>query len=538
MPESQIYDFNEEDAEDRWIRDAKGVIADTRQRRGIWYSAVLAIVALAGMQIVAKSVVGDALLLVAAVALYPFLYRGDVQAEGNSTGWIRRYGSLLRRAADQLVWQRFLSFCCVPSAFALVWFGPKRRYLPLQVPVTAFAATFVALLCLDMLSTDTVVGLPLVGPQLSELSHTLSVGPFLSRWLMGVDALASRVLWGIVGIVTLLLLHLVILTFAACLGAVAATLVASPFARRIEHEGGADPGCDHASDLHFTKAGEAPIEASSITNAQLGEKLRSAAGAEARALVISGDITDSGGREEWLSFFHALESDECMRGVPIILAPGNHDLFPYMRSYVPRFASIPLSSAVVRLRKIRFLAAVLRVCPEMHVLANGREKSLRDHLHAHVHMIQKCAEDGNEDLNALDELWDACFPMHCVVGVHAYVCLDTNRPTSNVTTSAFGHLARAQANRLELLLTRLRGRPGLTVVIVGHHHMFTPFTSRLRGWRIKHLEIVSGRHAFRSASCSADYYLHGHRHLPFGFRINRLRVISAASLRFPEQTSK
>ncbi len=531
-----IYDFAKQDAEDQLPLDASGVIADTTQRRSLWHSILLVGLALVMLQTVMRSIVGNLLLPLTAVIAYPFFYPNDYRSKKPSRNRAWDYLRLLGIAADQFAWQRFVSFCCVFCAIPLVLLGPKDRYLPLRIPLSVFATTFLALLYLDMLPSQALHGLAFVGPRLAQASSDFSIVHFLSDSLSHVHPLGCRVVLGVAAIIGLVLIHGLFLTAPSLVLATVSIWMAWPFARRMKLDLDVAPNCTHLSDLHFTKVGENPIEESDVTGDQLAQAVRDAVSDGAEALVISGDITDSGGREEWLAFLQAVASAREKPRVPIILAPGNHDLFPYMRSFRPPCSSIPMSSRLVRLRKIRYLAAVQRLCPEMQVQVDGRERSLDEHLASQAPLLEACARNDAADLNEIDALWDSCFPMYCVIGLHAYVCMDTNRPASNVATSAFGRLPRSQARRVRELLDRLYDRPYLKVVLVGHHHMFTPFASR-RNWRTKYLEIVSGRSVFSQATYCADYYLHGHRHVPFGFRMDRLKVVSAPSPRFPKHAS-
>lgn len=536
----EIYDFNAEDVEDSIVRNKNGAFATGTDRRGAWFSLVLLIIAFGGLFFVLRLVddvfVEGLLLAPLALLSVPWLARKQVQGRHPVEKSIRAF-LVLGQAYRFFVLNRFVSFCAALAAVPLVVAGPKEKLLPLRPVALVFGCAFIFFMWLVMRLDQFGLGLFLEHSETwLRLKHTLQ---FKKAWLPFVssfDTVYARFVAGVVAVLGFMVFTITTMTLAAWLVSWAVVFALGFFSREIVRDDDIVEPSLHLSDLHITQPGTESIEKSLVDDRRLRHRIVKLLLATDKPVVISGDITDSGQRGEWLILLKILRTVARLKSSQrpaVILAPGNHDIFPYMDEFRPYRSSLPLTSRLVRLRKIRYLEAVLRVCPEMHVLVDGKEKALRDHLKEHAGIIDAVARKASLDVLPIDDLWASCFPMYCIVGLQAYVCIDTNRPTSNFLTSAFGTMETAQYRRLADLLQCLNSRPRLKIVMVGHHHLFTPLHSRICDLNIKHLEMLGGKNVPKLAGYAADYYLHGHRHVPFRFKLNRVAVISAESLRFP-----
>jgi 3',5'-cyclic AMP phosphodiesterase CpdA len=413
----------------------------------------------------------------------------------------------------------FNSFSAFFAALPFIVVRPKARYLPLRNAVLVFKATFLLAFLLAFL-----FGFP------AFLKPYLSIEGFFG--CIGELPLPAilRLLAGLLCIPVFLLLLLAAITVPAVGVVFAATLLAWPLARRISQDPSVfEPNVLHVSDLHVTEEGCVGFESERgrSTDEMFAELARRLSAHEYAALVVSGDVTDSGKRKEWLLFLKLVQ--QLKLEIPVIVAPGNHDLFPYLREYNLYRHSLGIGSRLLRIRKVRYLAAVQALGTPMRVTVDGKSLLLAQFLAPKQGVLESYAV-GAGDADALDEIWEQCFPMYCTVGDTAYICIDTNRARSNFYTSAFGELRTDQARRLRALSEQLGATKN--IVIVGHHHVYTPTGSWRKDWEAKYLEMLCGASSIAPMSERQVVYLHGHRHYPFQFKLDNLVVRSAPSLRY------
>lgn len=401
------------------------------------------------------------------------------------------------------------------SALLLLGLGSRMRLQPLRMPVRVFCWSFVAFFSIDIL-----FAWPLGAATFVELSAWNPFHATLVGWVLGL--LPILVAW--------IALHVGAIIGLSTIVTASEILLERWFRPRISSSTTHSP-CVHLSDLHITVEGSPPIEDHGVSVKDLLTVLRSEVAAAEGPIAITGDITDAGTREEWRLALSAIQAGLADNGkaVPVLLVPGNHDLFPYMQEFCPKRSAIGLGSPLVPMRKLRFLEAAARLCPKLS-LADEAETLLVDVLSANATALKGFATGENRLKNVVDDLWDSCFPLHCVIGLQAFIILDTNRPAMSFVTAAFGEVAESAWQRLDTLFSRLRSRPGLQVVVLGHHHLYTPLEKRTL-WLVKWLEIVSRRNLLHLLSREADFYLHGHRHVAFNFNVERLNIVSAPSLR-------
>ncbi|MFM0184151.1 metallophosphoesterase, partial [Paraburkholderia nemoris] len=285
----------------------------------------------------------------------------------------------------------------------------------------------------------------------------------------------------------------------------------------------------HHSDLHITANGANPIAPNAKPVKNVFEALHKDA-QRGDITVISGDVTDGGEREEWKTFLS--ECRTLSTETTFVMCPGNHDLHAYTRKYRPFLTAIPMPSCLPRLRKIRYLCAVAEISPTAWVMDKDSRIDLPDYISRHANDF--CAYAYEQDSNRtrdIDAIWDAAFPMCWTVGNITFAALDTNRVPSNFLTSALGDITRDQLHRLKRVIAQLDD--GQQLVVVGHHHVYTPpATSLLREAQMKYLQSLGSNaltHVLSNVKC---HYMHGHRHVDFRYSISTVSVISAPSSRY------
>lgn len=547
----KIYDFDTPDYEDELIADSLkhgGKVPSGRDRRPLLYSLVLLIAALTSLLVVigiAKDLtlgphpLQTLLSVIGALGLYLLFF--SIRGGYTLTVAYINFRNELQTAWQMFVWARILSLAAFFSALTFTLVRIPTRYLPLSDATAIFVTAFLGLFFSDMAGALAWL-LHLTDEQSwtnilqSSLAFLLLDG--LLNFLRGFAGMTPVVAFAVATatLVIWLLAHVILLTVLAWGVTVVVLFMTAPFAKTIERTAQpSSPPFTHLSDLHLTAHGHESIELGGAPNAAVIETIVEYFRTSPLPVVITGDITDSGSRQEWQSFLNSVQSArQSGNNVPVLLAPGNHDLFPYARSFQPMISSLPLTSRLARLRKIRYLQAVLETCPQMLISRDdGTSQPLDSWLQQHQTAIDSVVfSHALAELSAIDCLWDSCFPMYCNVDQTTYVSLDTNRPHSNFWTSAFGQVNSGQRKRLALLLDTLHREPHMKVVVLGHHHIYVPQQSVRKDWRLKHLEMIDGRSLSQLLSNSVDWYLHGHRHFQFSFKLEKMVVLSAPSAKF------
>jgi len=547
----KIYDFNTPDYEDELIANSLkhgGKLASGPDRRSLLYSLILVIAALASLLVVI-GIVKDITLgshplqtffsVIGALTLYPLFF--SIRGGYTLTEVYVNFRNELRTVWRMFVWTRLLSLAAFFSALTFTLVRIPARYLPLSDATAIFITAFLGLFFFDMAGALAWLLHLMDGQNWNNILQSsvafLSLDGFLNFLrcfakmppvVAFAAAIATLVVW--------LAMHVILLTVMAWGVTVVVLFMTALFAKKIEriYEPSSLP-FTHLSDLHLTAHGLESIELGGVPNATVIEMIVECFHTPPLPVAITGDITDSGSRQEWQSFLEAVQSARQLESsVPILLAPGNHDLFPYARSFRPMISSLPLTSRLARLRKIRYLQAVLDTCPEMLISHDdGMTQPLGSWLQQHQTVIDSVVfSHVLAELSAIDRLWDSCFPMYCKVDQTTYVSLDTNRPHSNFWTSAFGQVNSGQRKRLAFLLNTLHREPDMKIVVLGHHHIYVPQQSVRKDWRLKHLEMIDGRSLSQMLSNSVDWYVHGHRHFEFSFKLEKMVVLSAASAKF------
>jgi 3',5'-cyclic AMP phosphodiesterase CpdA len=274
------------------------------------------------------------------------------------------------------------------------------------------------------------------------------------------------------------------------------------------------------------------------------------------AILISGDLTDTGAASEWKGFFDAFINMESLLSKVVIL-PGNHDL-----NACRVFSSDDLDQRQRQINQIRFLSAVDRIQGErtevfqegkaLNFRAWGRQftDSFRSYVTSPPHRTfqAQTVSDGTDvttvwedvtrpEVRALlrlpEEAWEEAFPMLVHVGVNRrvqFLVFDSNMPGTNVTNNAFGELSKRQLCAAQRVIESIK-----TPIIIGlHHHLGNP-PDRLPGIWTRFLDraltLGNPEALLRILPNERSYIVfNGHRHLRYaGVIDNRVTVISGPS---------
>ena len=276
------------------------------------------------------------------------------------------------------------------------------------------------------------------------------------------------------------------------------------------------------------------------------------------AVLISGDLTDTGAAAEWRGFFDAFKGLETLLAKAVIV-PGNHDV-----NTCGVFVADDLDLRRRNTNLIRFLAAVDRVQGDRTYLVHNDERVLFrqwssqytgrfgrfvENSPTRTYRTQPIVMDGNVTymvsettspkdqalLKLPSEVWAKAFPMLVSVPNSAveFLVLDSNMPSSNPITNAFGELSRAQLASISEIL-RSAQKP---VILCLHHHLCDPTGNELKGWKWsaraadRGLTMLNVGDLFMKLPAEVRYVaFNGHRHLGYSRLIEkRVSVISGPS---------
>jgi predicted MPP superfamily phosphohydrolase len=299
----------------------------------------------------------------------------------------------------------------------------------------------------------------------------------------------------------------------------------------------------HWSDLHLTAGPAMPrMNGRPSPNARFAALVRAHAEvlATVDALLVTGDVTNGGGGEEWAQFFARVEPSLLARAV---LVPGNHDLYvPH-----PRDADVmERAHARARIRRrVRALAAMDRVQgARSWVFSEGMPPvRLRAFLAAHAGMLRAAAGlPGSAEMDAraaeaeTRAVWEAVFPLAVEVSPRGplFYVLDSNAPGRSVLDNGFGRVDPDSLARFRRALAHFGDRPA--AVLLHHHPAIPPRGLRdvIRQPRAELVGLFLGLEnagelldALPSRSCVV---FHGHRHAECVSRLApHLQIVSAPS---------
>ncbi len=297
----------------------------------------------------------------------------------------------------------------------------------------------------------------------------------------------------------------------------------------------------HLSDLHIVGEryglGLESGRAGPCGNERVEEVLSHLERIDARdrldAIVISGDLTDTGRSGEWAELIDAFDRHPRL-AERMLLIPGNHDLNIADRGNPARI-DLP-TSPNRRLRQMRALSLASAVQGRRAHLVNLDTRTLGPTLAEAVapyeDRIASFTDAARPRLsNWWLEFWGRAFPM--VVPPDGddglgFILLNSNADTHFSFSNALGMVSHDQADAIEIVATLY---PRASWVITLHHHLLEyPWrgdnlservgTALINGnWFVRRLVRLSGRAVI----------LHGHRHVDWIGECANLLIVSAPS---------
>lgn len=219
------------------------------------------------------------------------------------------------------------------------------------------------------------------------------------------------------------------------------------------------------------------------------------------AILITGDITDSGRGEEWKEYFSLIK--KVPSSTRIALVPGNHDLNITSRDRKTAIKDLtPLSWYISLIRFIisasQLQGSFSRIVDynQLIILNNYlRENKIIIESFVKNPPIRTFLQSGTiagtsapdfREITSVEEsnrfhkigyIFNKMFPM--VVNIANTNChplyviiLDSNYRSSNIATNAFGHINKIQLEKLKMILANIDG----PYLIALHHHIILPPT--------------------------------------------------------------
>lgn len=281
----------------------------------------------------------------------------------------------------------------------------------------------------------------------------------------------------------------------------------------------------HATDFHITGNDMEPLtEGGATFQLQTLQEIMAAFGNDASdcdAVLVTGDITDTGSTAAWLRFL-----DECPAHVAgkMILVPGNHDLNLQDRTLASKAEQHDWADR--RERQVRMMAAMALVMKERAFVldsASDRLFTLSRYLERHQETFDISGEKARKPKLSVDELWRALFPMVVPIGAKrggkqlGVLVLDSIKPGSIGLTNAIGTVSPDVIDACSAIMKKMSDRCDCFVVAL-HHHVAMPAGGSLFD-RIQNSGLV-----LENASLLIDMLkkrgdptvvFHGHRHLTY-----------------------
>lgn len=308
----------------------------------------------------------------------------------------------------------------------------------------------------------------------------------------------------------------------------------------------------HLSDLHFVghetawrlETGVVKGSSGLQGNGTVSNLLDRAFKGTAKVLIVSGDITDCGGRTEFLAFSNALRrySDDDPKKC-LIIAPGNHDL-NIIDSRNPSRIATPIPFAAFRLiRLIRYIRYFELLRQHMHldscfiVAGDGQLNgtSLKEYISSVSSDIDAYQNDtlGLFGQIKLSRKLRGAFPLYVEIDSEwGALVVNSCWPTATSASNAFGWVDIQQLNKLRLLL---RANPNRRFMLVLHHQI-VDFEGVASRWRDDAATILINRDELMRALSEAKngiVVFHGHRHIDAVGEVGNMLVISAPSAALP-----
>jgi 3',5'-cyclic AMP phosphodiesterase CpdA len=236
-------------------------------------------------------------------------------------------------------------------------------------------------------------------------------------------------------------------------------------------------------------------------------------------VLVTGDVTDAGTRQEWTEFLDLIQQFPELRS-RMSFVPGNHDTNIVDRTNTGR-PDLPWSAGQA-LRKLRFVLALDEICGERAHLVDRKSGALGPSLAQYLRegerarLLQDLAERGTlHGRWELAKVWDAIFPLVEPAGGdggYGVILLDSNAPSHFSITNAVGVVS---PNHLRALKSVLRNPAhGAWLILLHHQVVEYPVPGISLGDRVG-LALMNAADVLAAISphASRTLILHGHRHV-------------------------
>jgi predicted MPP superfamily phosphohydrolase len=288
----------------------------------------------------------------------------------------------------------------------------------------------------------------------------------------------------------------------------------------------------HLSDLHLAaSANEERVEGGASGNVAFAQIFAAKSQLlAAHVVLITGDITDGGRKDEWRSFFDAYPTELLSR---TIIIPGNHDV-NFTDTARPGLTD---EGATLRdLRLARMLAAMNLVQGERAMVLDENTEliTLREHVQRYERAFDTLRHQVRGETTAkasvIADAWNGAFPQVVSLGEAVFFLLDSNPRPFNIIDNAIGEVSPQQLARLQILQKQYAAK---SFVYVLHHHVGLP--EKAAEWagrlQIRLLRLRNARDFLAVVPSDRQVIVfHGHRHFGYiGRYQDRMAIVSASS---------
>ncbi len=277
----------------------------------------------------------------------------------------------------------------------------------------------------------------------------------------------------------------------------------------------------HASDFHITATDDQPLtEGGRTFSAAVLTSIMAAIAQDAcecNAVLLTGDITDTGSAAEWERFLDCCPPEVLRK---LILVPGNHDL--NLQDHRLALKAEQYNSAGRQARKMRMIGAMAEVMQDRAYVLDPSDRlfPLNRYIERHQKTFQPGADSTGKLSLSVDALWQTLFPMVVLVDREpngkrlGVLVLDSVKPGSLGLTNAIGTVPPEVINRASALMNKMADRCDCFVVAL-HHHVAMPTGGSLfqrvqnSGLVLENASLLIDMLAKRG---DPTVVFHGHRH--------------------------
>jgi 3',5'-cyclic AMP phosphodiesterase CpdA len=253
-------------------------------------------------------------------------------------------------------------------------------------------------------------------------------------------------------------------------------------------------------------------------------------------IVVTGDITDAGTRDEWLEVADLVRQS---RGFPVrvLFVPGNHDVNVVDRTNPGRL-DLPWSVGQA-LRKLRVVLALDAIEGDLVHVLDSRSGAIGPSLQEYLRdgqrpaLLRGLAESGTRrGRQEMDKTWDEIFPLVMPPpkeGGCGVIMLDSNARRHFSLTNAVGVVGRSQLRGVTSTLRTFSSRAW--VVLIHHHIVDYPIPSIPLSERIG-VALINATDVLKAIACHGApvVVMHGHRHRAWVGTCGQVSVCSAPSV--------